>query len=60
VKGRQILDGVLIANEVVEEARLIMFKVNFEKAYDSVDISYLDSTLKWMNLRKVNHNLSLC
>ena len=60
MKGRQILDGVLIANEVVEEARLIMFKVNFEKAYDSVDISYLDSTLKWMNLRKVNHNLSLC
>ncbi|GAU15385.1 hypothetical protein TSUD_04550 [Trifolium subterraneum] len=47
VKGRQILDGILIANEVVDEARrskqdLILFKVDFEKAYDSVDWGYLD------------------
>ncbi|XP_020220498.1 uncharacterized protein LOC109803368 [Cajanus cajan] len=46
VKGRQILDGVLIANEVVEEARrlrraLVCFKVDFEKAYDSVNWEYL-------------------
>ncbi|GAU51140.1 hypothetical protein TSUD_411890 [Trifolium subterraneum] len=49
VKGRQILDGILIANEVVDEARrskkdLMLFKVDFEKAYDSVDWDYLDST----------------
>ncbi|MCI21997.1 cysteine-rich receptor-like protein kinase [Trifolium medium] len=42
VKDRQILDGILIANEVVDEARrfnkeLMLFKVDFEKAYDSVD-----------------------
>jgi len=42
VKNRQILDGYLIANEVVDEARklskyLLMFKVDFEKAYDSVE-----------------------
>ncbi|PNX92357.1 cysteine-rich receptor-like protein kinase [Trifolium pratense] len=42
VKGRQILDDILIANEVVDEARrskkeLLLFKVNFEKAYDSVE-----------------------
>ena len=42
VKNRQILDGILIANEVVDEARmlkkeLLMFKVDFEKAYDSVE-----------------------
>jgi len=42
VKNRQILDGILIANEVVDEARnlkkdLLLFKVDFEKAYDSVD-----------------------
>ncbi|PNX89907.1 cysteine-rich receptor-like protein kinase, partial [Trifolium pratense] len=42
VKGRQIIDGILIANEVVDEARkskkeLLLFKVDFEKAYDSVD-----------------------
>jgi hypothetical protein len=35
VKGKQILDGVLIANEVVDEAKrkhkeLLMFKVDFE------------------------------
>jgi len=42
VKKRQILDGILIANEVVDEATklkkdLLLFKVDFEKAYDSVD-----------------------
>jgi D-serine deaminase-like pyridoxal phosphate-dependent protein len=38
VKYRQILDDILIANEVVDEARklnkeLLLFKVDFEKAY---------------------------
>ncbi|XP_045810560.1 uncharacterized protein LOC123905002 [Trifolium pratense] len=42
VKNRQILDGILITNEIVDEARkskkdLMLFKVDFEKAYDSVD-----------------------
>ncbi|MCI62351.1 cysteine-rich receptor-like protein kinase, partial [Trifolium medium] len=42
VKDRQILDGILLVNEVVDEARkfmkeLLLFKVDFEKAYDSVD-----------------------
>jgi hypothetical protein len=42
VKDRQILDGILIANEVVDEARksrkeLMLFKVDFEKAHDSMD-----------------------
>lgn len=42
IKGRQILDGILVANEIVDEARkqrkeLHLFKVGFEKAYDSVD-----------------------
>ena len=50
VKNRQILDGILITNEVVDEARkckkeLMMFKVDFEKAYDSVDWGYLDSVM---------------
>jgi hypothetical protein len=47
VKERQILDGILVANEVVDDARrnqkeLILFKVDFEKAYDFVDWRYLD------------------
>jgi len=54
VKGKQILDGILIANEAVDEARrlnkeLLMFKVDFEKAYDSVDLNYLDSVMINLN-----------
>jgi hypothetical protein len=50
VKGKQILDGILIANEVVDEARrsgkeLMLFNVDFEKAYDSVDLKYLDAVM---------------
>jgi hypothetical protein len=42
VKYRKILDGILIANEVVDDAKkrkkeTLMFKVDFEKAYDSVE-----------------------
>ena len=50
VKNRQIMDGILIANEVVDEARksnkeLMLFKVDFKKAYDSVDWRYLDDVM---------------
>ena len=54
VKGKQILDGILVANETVDEARrlkkeMLLFKVDFEKAYDSVDLRYLDDVMKKMN-----------
>lgn len=50
IKGRQILDGILVAIEVVDEARkhkkeLLLFKVDFEKAYDSIDWRYLVSVM---------------
>ena len=50
IKGRQILDGILVANEVVDEAHklkkeMILFKVDFEKAYDSIDLGYLDEVM---------------
>jgi len=50
IKGRQILDGILVANEVVDEARkchmeLLLFKVDFEKAYDSIDWNYLEEVM---------------
>jgi len=53
VKDRQILHGLLIANEAVDEARkmkkeLLLFKVDFEKAYDSVDWNYLDAVMTRM------------
>ena len=50
VKDCQNLDGILVANEVVDEARklkkeLLLFKVYFEKAFDSVDWGYLDDVM---------------
>jgi len=54
VQGRQILDGILIANELVDDAHmlkreLLMFKEDFEKAYDSVDWRYLAEVMGKMN-----------
>ncbi|RVW99239.1 Transposon TX1 uncharacterized 149 kDa protein [Vitis vinifera] len=41
VQGRQILDAVLIVNEIVDEKKRsgdegVVFKIDFEKAYDHV------------------------
>jgi hypothetical protein len=41
ISGRHIVDGILIANEVVDETKsknkeVVMFKVDFEKAHDSL------------------------
>jgi len=60
VKGRQILDGILVANEIVDEAHrckkeLILFKVDFEKAYDSVDCGYLDEVMMKMGFPTLWH-----
>ena len=50
VEGRQILDDVLIANEMVDEKRRsgekgVVFKIDFEKAYDHMDWGLLDHVL---------------
>ena len=50
IKDRHILHGILILNEVVEETLkrkkpVMVFKVDFEKAYDSVSWSFLDYML---------------
>lgn len=42
IKGRQIMDGILILNEAIDEAKRkkmwrLFFKVDFEKAFDSID-----------------------
>lgn len=54
IKGKQILDSILIANEVVDEARklnkeFLLLKVYFEKAYDSRDCPYLEVVMVKMN-----------
>ncbi|KAK2635548.1 hypothetical protein Ddye_030340 [Dipteronia dyeriana] len=51
VARRQIIDSFVIANEVLsswtsEKEGGIMLKLNFEKAYDSVDHKFLDSCLE--------------
>jgi hypothetical protein len=50
LKGRHLVDGVMVINEVVDLAKktgreCIILKVDFEKAYDSVDWSFLDYML---------------
>ena len=53
MRGRQILDASLIANEVVEylqkrkEKRLVC-KLDIEKAYDSINWNFLMKVLKKM------------
>ncbi|GKV44765.1 hypothetical protein SLEP1_g51921 [Rubroshorea leprosula] len=47
ISGRQLMDGVVIANEVVDEAKKkkrksFLFKIDFEKAYDKVCWKFLD------------------
>nr|GFA07128.1 hypothetical protein [Tanacetum cinerariifolium] len=52
--GRQMLDGSLIANEIVNFAKkagmnLLLFKVDFEKAFDSVNWDFLLDVMAQMN-----------
>ncbi|GKV39565.1 hypothetical protein SLEP1_g47323 [Rubroshorea leprosula] len=52
VGGRQLVDGVLVLNEVVEKVKrrkhqAFIFKADFENAYDCADWSFLD----WMMSR---------
>jgi hypothetical protein len=50
LKGRNLVDGVLVVNEVIDHAKksgkeCMVFKVDFEKAYDSVDWNFLEYML---------------
>lgn len=53
--GRHILDDILIAKIMVDDARrlkkesLLLFKVDFDKAFDSVDWNYLEIVMFKMN-----------
>lgn len=54
IKGRNILDGAVVLNEAVEDARKtkkerMVFKVDFAKASDSVDWEYIFSMMRGMN-----------
>ena len=50
ISGRQILDGPLMLSEVIDwykkrKKKMLLFKVDFEKAFDSVSRKYLDFML---------------
>ncbi|GKC19605.1 RNA-directed DNA polymerase, eukaryota, reverse transcriptase zinc-binding domain protein, partial [Tanacetum coccineum] len=50
IVGRQILDGPLILSEVIDwfkkiKKKMLIFKVDFKKAFDSVSWKYLDFVL---------------
>ncbi|WJX46635.1 beta-amyrin 28-monooxygenase [Trifolium repens] len=51
LKGRQLVEGVVVINEAIDFAKksgkdCLIFKVDFEKAYDSVDWGFLDYMLR--------------
>jgi hypothetical protein len=51
LKGRNLVDGVMVVNEVVDLAKrsgkkCLIFKVDFEKAYDSVEWGFLEYMLR--------------
>jgi hypothetical protein len=74
IKGRNLVDGVVIVNEVVDWAKkakkdCLIIKVDFEKAYDSVDWGFLeymlircgfcDKWIEWMRVCVFADNLSV-
>ncbi|GKV03088.1 hypothetical protein SLEP1_g15456 [Rubroshorea leprosula] len=53
IEGRQLVDGVVVANEAIDGARkrksrCFIFKIDFEKAYDKVSLSFLDYMMERM------------
>ncbi|GJQ97241.1 putative RNA-directed DNA polymerase, eukaryota, reverse transcriptase zinc-binding domain protein [Tanacetum coccineum] len=65
IAGRQILDGPLILTEIIEwykiwKKKLLIFKVDFEKAFDSISWKFLDHILVQLGLVKNGvHGLKL-
>ncbi|KAL4559868.1 hypothetical protein LXL04_032014 [Taraxacum kok-saghyz] len=50
IKGRQILDGPLMVNELVQwfkkrKKKMMLLKIDFEKAYDSLSWEFLDRVM---------------
>jgi hypothetical protein len=62
--NRQILDGVLVVNELLDLAKrrkdkCLFFKVDFERAYDTVNWNFLDYMMGRMGFAEVDESLYL-
>jgi hypothetical protein len=58
IKGRSLVDGVVVVNELVDLAKrqrnkCLIFKVDFAKAYDSVDWGFLEYMLRRFGFSEV-------
>ncbi|GKU90664.1 hypothetical protein SLEP1_g4631 [Rubroshorea leprosula] len=58
IEGRQLVDGVVVANEAIDGVRkrksqCFVFKIDFEKAYDNVNWSFLDYMMEKMGFDAV-------
>ena len=58
IEGRDLVDNVLLANEVIEDIRRrgkrgLCFKVDFEKAYDSIRWEFLYDMLRRLGFHNV-------
>lgn len=54
IGGRQFLDRIVVLNEAIHEARWrkmrsFIFKIDFERAYDSVSWGFLDDMMVLLN-----------
>jgi hypothetical protein len=74
IKGRSLVEGVVAVNETIDYAKkarksCLVLKVDFEKAYDSVDLKFLDYMLgkfgfcdkwrSWMRTCVCSGNMSI-
>ncbi|MCI24595.1 RNA-directed DNA polymerase (Reverse transcriptase), partial [Trifolium medium] len=62
ITGRHLVDGVVAVNEIIDLAKksgkdCLIFKVNFEKAYDSVSWSFLEYIIRRFGLAEKWHSL---
>lgn len=57
VEGREIIDAIMVASEVVgdwkeRKNKCFLIKLDLEKAYDKVDWNYLDAILEYKGFGK--------